>query len=49
MQYRLALLLATLLAGLSTRDLAQSSFDARYMSGGHFAWKAARGPVRLFE
>jgi Fe-Mn family superoxide dismutase len=24
-------------------------FDARYMAGGHFAWKAIKGPVKLFE
>jgi superoxide dismutase, Fe-Mn family len=29
--------------------LRKAGFDARYMSGGHFAWKAARGQVRLFE
>jgi len=30
-------------------SLRKAGFDARYMAGGHFAWKAARGPVRLFE
>jgi Fe-Mn family superoxide dismutase len=29
--------------------LRKAGFDARYMLGGHFAWKAARGQVRLFE
>ncbi len=29
--------------------LRKAGFDARYMSGGHFAWKAAKGQVRLFE
>jgi superoxide dismutase, Fe-Mn family len=29
--------------------LRKAGFDAHYMSGGHFAWKATRGKVRLFE
>jgi superoxide dismutase, Fe-Mn family len=29
--------------------LRKAGFDARYMSGGHFAWKAIKGAVRLFE
>jgi Fe-Mn family superoxide dismutase len=29
--------------------LRKAGFDARYMSGGHFAWKAAKGQVKLFE
>lgn len=29
--------------------LRKAGFDARYMAGGHFAWKAAKGPVRLFN
>jgi Fe-Mn family superoxide dismutase len=29
--------------------LRKAGFDARYMAGGHFAWKALKGPVRLFE
>ncbi|HEV7635166.1 MAG TPA: Fe-Mn family superoxide dismutase [Bradyrhizobium sp.] len=29
--------------------LRKAGFDARYMAGGHFAWKAIKGPVRLFE
>jgi len=28
--------------------LRQAGFDARYMAGGHFAWKAIKGPVKLF-
>lgn len=29
--------------------LRKAGFDARYMSGGHYAWKAVKGPVKLFE
>lgn len=29
--------------------LWRAGFDARYMAGGHFAWKAIKGPVKLFE
>jgi Fe-Mn family superoxide dismutase len=29
--------------------LRKAGFDARYMAGGHSAWKAIKGPVRLFE
>lgn len=29
--------------------LRNAGFDARYMSGGHYAWKALKGPVKLFE
>lgn len=29
--------------------LRKAGFDAKYMTGGHFAWKAAKGPVKLFE
>ena len=28
--------------------LRKAGFDARYMAGGHFAWKAIKGPVKLF-
>jgi Fe-Mn family superoxide dismutase len=28
--------------------LRKAGFDARYMAGGHYAWKAIRGPVKLF-
>jgi Fe-Mn family superoxide dismutase len=29
--------------------LRKAGFDARYMAGGHSAWKAIKGPVKLFE
>jgi Fe-Mn family superoxide dismutase len=29
--------------------LRNAGFDARYMAGGHFGWKAAQGPTRLFD
>jgi Fe-Mn family superoxide dismutase len=29
--------------------LREAGFDARYMAGGHYAWKAIRGPVKLLE
>lgn len=29
--------------------LRAAGFDARYMAGGHSAWKALKGPVKLFE
>jgi Fe-Mn family superoxide dismutase len=29
--------------------LRKAGFDARYMAGGHFGWKAAKGAVRLFD
>jgi len=29
--------------------LRKAGFDARYMAGGHSAWKATKGPVKLFE
>ena len=29
--------------------LRKAGFDARYMAGGHYAWKAMGGKVRLFE
>ncbi len=29
--------------------LRKAGFDARYMAGGHYAWKAVGGKVRLFE
>jgi Fe-Mn family superoxide dismutase len=29
--------------------LREAGLDARYMQGGHAAWKAAKGPVRLFD
>jgi Fe-Mn family superoxide dismutase len=32
----------------SAAALRRAGFDARYMAGGHYAWKAIRGPVKLF-
>ena len=29
--------------------LRKAGFDARYMAGGHFGWKASKGQVKLFE
>jgi Fe-Mn family superoxide dismutase len=29
--------------------LRKAGFDAKYMSGGHFAWKAINGPTKQFE
>jgi superoxide dismutase, Fe-Mn family len=29
--------------------LRKAGFDARYMAGGHYAWKALNGPMRLME
>jgi len=29
--------------------LRKAGFDARFMAGGHYAWKAARGPVKPFD
>jgi Fe-Mn family superoxide dismutase len=29
--------------------LRKAGFDARYMAGGHYAWKAIKGPVKLME
>lgn len=29
--------------------LRKAGIDARYMAGGHFGWKAMKGPVKLFE
>jgi superoxide dismutase, Fe-Mn family len=29
--------------------LRKAGFDARYMTGGHFGWKAVSGPVKKFE
>jgi Fe-Mn family superoxide dismutase len=29
--------------------LRKAGFDARYMAGGHYAWKAIKGDVKLFE
>ncbi len=29
--------------------LRKAGFDARYMAGGHYAWKAIKGPVKLMQ
>jgi len=29
--------------------LRKAGFDARYMAGGHYGWKAAQGPVKPFD
>src|SRR5215217_2084956 len=29
--------------------LRKAGFDARFMAGGHYGWKAAKGAMRLFE
>jgi Fe-Mn family superoxide dismutase len=29
--------------------LRKAGFDARYMAGGHYAWKATQGPVKPFD
>ena len=29
--------------------LRKAGFDARYMAGGHYAWKATKAPVKLFD
>jgi len=29
--------------------LRKAGFDARYMTGGHYGWKAAQGPVKPFD
>jgi len=33
----------------SAATLRRAGFDARYMAGGHYAWKALKGPMRLME
>jgi superoxide dismutase, Fe-Mn family len=33
----------------TAETLRKAGFDARYMAGGHYAWKATRGAVKLFE
>ena len=33
----------------SAEALRKAGFDARYMAGGHYAWKAIKGPVKRFE
>jgi len=32
----------------TAETLRKAGFDAKYMSGGHYAWKAIKGPVKLF-
>ena len=29
--------------------LREAGFDARYMQGGHYAWKAIKGPMQLLQ
>jgi Fe-Mn family superoxide dismutase len=33
----------------TAETLRKAGFDARYMAGGHFAWKAKKGPVKLLK
>jgi Fe-Mn family superoxide dismutase len=33
----------------AAQALRKAGFDARYMAGGHFTWKAIKGPVKLVE
>jgi Fe-Mn family superoxide dismutase len=33
----------------SAAMLRKAGFDARYMTGGHYAWKALKGPMKLIE
>jgi len=33
----------------TAETLRKAGFDARYMAGGHYAWKATKGAVKLFE
>ncbi|HKD74217.1 MAG TPA: Fe-Mn family superoxide dismutase, partial [Ktedonobacterales bacterium] len=33
----------------TAETLRKAGFDARYMAGGHYAWKAKGHPVKLFE
>ena len=33
----------------SAETLRKAGLDARYMAGGHYAWKAIKGPVKRFE
>jgi Fe-Mn family superoxide dismutase len=34
---------------IAASTLRKAGFDARYMAGGHSAWKAIKGPVKLFD
>ena len=33
----------------TAETLRKAGFDARYMAGGRYAWKATKGAVKLFE
>ena len=33
----------------SAAILRKAGFDARYMTGGYYAWKALKGPMKLIE
>ncbi len=33
----------------TAETLRKAGFDARFMAGGHYAWKAAKGPVKPFD
>jgi superoxide dismutase, Fe-Mn family len=33
----------------SAATLRKAGYDARYMAGGHYAWKALKGPVKLMQ
>jgi Fe-Mn family superoxide dismutase len=33
----------------SAATLRKAGFDARYMAGGHYAWKALKGPMKLMD
>jgi superoxide dismutase, Fe-Mn family len=33
----------------TAETLRKAGFDARYLAGGYYAWKAKKGPVKLFE
>jgi superoxide dismutase, Fe-Mn family len=33
----------------TAETLRKAGFDARYMAGGHYAWKATKGPVKPFK
>jgi Fe-Mn family superoxide dismutase len=33
----------------TAETLRKAGFDARYMAGGHYAWKAIKGAVKLLD
>jgi Fe-Mn family superoxide dismutase len=33
----------------TAETLRKAGFDARYMAGGHYAWKAIKGPIALLN